>query len=65
MQRTCFLICTLLLSISPVQAQTTFGSISGVVTDQTGATVPGATVKAVNEGTGSARQIHFNLRLQF
>lgn len=56
MRRTIFFPCVLPLLLAPVQAQTTFGSISGVVKDQTGATVPGATVKAVNEGTGSERQ---------
>jgi hypothetical protein len=36
-----------------VQAQTVFGSISGTVTDPTGAVVPNAKVEAVGENTGT------------
>jgi len=36
----------------PASAQVSGGSITGTVTDPTGAVVPGATVKIVNRGTG-------------
>ena len=36
-------------------AQQQAGQISGVVTDSTGATVPGATIKAIEVGTGFVR----------
>jgi protocatechuate 3,4-dioxygenase beta subunit len=42
-----------LLFAAPVAAQT--GQINGVVTDNTGAVVPGASVKAVETATGLAR----------
>ena len=43
-----------LLTGSPALAQTTTGSIVGMVTDPTGAAVPGAAVTVMNEGTGIA-----------
>src|SRR5437870_6913526 len=42
-----------LLLASPALAQT--GQINGVITDNTGAIVPGATVKAVETATGLSR----------
>jgi hypothetical protein len=38
---------------NPSSAQTVFGSITGTVTDSTGAVVPGANVQAVDETTGT------------
>ncbi len=38
--------------IAPALAQVSGGSITGTVTDPTGAVIPGATVKIVNRGTG-------------
>jgi len=43
-----------LLTASPLLAQT--GQINGVITDNSGAVVPGATVKAVETATGLARE---------
>ena len=46
-------ILLVLLAASPALAQT--GQINGVITDNSGAIVPGATVKAVETATGLAR----------
>jgi outer membrane receptor protein involved in Fe transport len=53
------LLCGLPFSI-PVSAQTIYGSVSGVVKDQTGAAIPGATVKATNRQTGAVREVTTN-----
>src|SRR5439155_4127807 len=44
-------VCTIVLGVAAL-AQTTTGSIVGIVTDPGGASVPGATVTVTNEGTG-------------
>ena len=50
-----------LLSVSlPLAAQKFTGTIRGVVTDPSGATVPGAEVMIVNTGTGQARTVTTN-----
>lgn len=49
--------CCLLLVPSPGRAQTTFGSITGTVTDPSGLAVPGAVVRVTNAGTGAVRQV--------
>src|SRR5437763_4246317 len=47
------LLCALLTSV--VCAQTSTSRITGIVTDSTGAGVPGATVTALNEATGGSQ----------
>jgi len=53
MSRSCLLACALLSAIAFGQVPT--GSISGTVTDSTGALVPNATVTIINRATGIAR----------
>src|SRR5580693_9030516 len=50
----CFCLATMLLG-SPLSAQTTFGSISGTITDASGSAVAGAQVTLTNDAT-SAKQ---------
>src|SRR5712664_2379791 len=45
----------ILLLVIPTFAQTTTGDITGRVTDEKGQVVPGATVTALNKGTGAVR----------
>jgi outer membrane receptor protein involved in Fe transport len=47
-------LATIALAPRPVLAQTTTGAIIGVVRDADGAVVPGATVRAANDGTGAS-----------
>ncbi len=47
-------------SFASIQAQQTTGSIVGTVKDESGAVVPGATVKATNVGTGFSRSAPSN-----
>ena len=55
-------ICVLAISMlgvalsQPARAQVLYGSVTGTITDQTGAVVPGVTVNATNESTGLKRQ---------
>jgi outer membrane receptor protein involved in Fe transport len=44
------------LAVAPAGAQTFRGTILGTVTDASGATVPGAKVRVVNDNTGLARE---------
>ncbi len=55
---TAVLLCiALLIAVAPsLNAQLLYGSIVGTVTDQSGAVVPNAQVKAVNPATGEARE---------
>src|SRR3989454_11854786 len=52
-QRIVLALCLTGLLASPALAQT--GQINGVITDNTGAVLPGATVKAVEVATGLSR----------
>jgi Carboxypeptidase regulatory-like domain/TonB dependent receptor-like, beta-barrel len=45
----------LILSLSNLLAQSTYGSVSGTVTDPSGAAVPGANITLTNIGTGEKR----------
>jgi hypothetical protein len=45
-----------LLLVRPLDAQVLYGSVSGTITDQSGAVVPNAPVTLTNEGTGLKRQ---------
>ena len=48
--------------ITPVQAQTLYGSLVGNITDPSGAAVPGAKVQARNTTTGFSREVDTNER---
>src|SRR5260370_14660801 len=50
----------LILSTTMAQAQVLYGTISGNVTDSSGAVVPGASVTALNTGTGFSRTVATN-----
>lgn len=55
-----FLASVFLLLLTPLYGQKITGTISGVVTDPTGAVVPGATVTLVNTDTGLTRTVTTN-----
>src|SRR5260370_25686284 len=46
-----------LLFASAGLPQSTFGSITGIVKDPTGAVIPGTEIEVTNEGTGTSRRI--------
>lgn len=46
-------------------AQVLYGSLTGVITDATGAAVPNAKVEAVNTATGVQRQVNSDERGNF
>src|ERR1051326_4377325 len=49
-----------LAAIGPVRAQLGTATISGNITDSSGAVIVGATVRAINNGTGFVRQTSSN-----
>ncbi|MSO22853.1 MAG: carboxypeptidase regulatory-like domain-containing protein [Acidobacteria bacterium] len=55
-RKLCFLVIGVVFAFtvkaSPSLAQTQFGSIRGVITDASGASIPGVNVRATNNGTG-------------
>ncbi len=56
----CATVCALLgliFPLSPAVAQSTFSTILGTVTDESGATVPGATVKATNTDENTSHTV--------
>ncbi len=55
-QRTCFLLFGILLAVSSVFAQPTSGTVHGVVTDNSGAVVPAATVTLTGNGAEKSAQ---------
>ena len=50
---TCFLLTAVLFAAGGLEGQTTFATITGSVTDPTGAAIPGATVVATHTATNS------------
>ena len=42
--------------VAPAAAQTTFGSITGTVKDQSGAVAPGVQITGINQDTGVSRR---------
>lgn len=56
----CLFSVLLCLSVIPVQAQVLYGSLTGNVTDASGAAVIGAKVEAVNIATGVSRTVDSN-----
>ena len=54
------LTCANLLLISPVRAQSVYGSIFGTVTDKSGAAVPDATVTVTDEAKGTVVNVTSN-----
>ena len=51
------LLCLTLFCQVLLAAQATFGSVTGAVTDASGAVVPGVAVQVINEGTNSSRTV--------
>src|SRR5947207_457406 len=56
-----FFLMLVLLSATAVQAQVLYGTISGNVTDSTGAVISGASVVALNTDTGVSRTVTTNV----
>lgn len=53
----CLLLILICLPAEPVQAQVLYGSLTGNVTDSSGAAIPDAKVEALNLGTGVSRTV--------
>ncbi|HEY1215723.1 MAG TPA: carboxypeptidase-like regulatory domain-containing protein, partial [Bryobacteraceae bacterium] len=52
-----FLLVVLAFQAPELRGQVLYGSIVGTITDQTGAVVPQADVKAINPQTGETREV--------
>ena len=59
-QRCAFVLILLILSTTGIQAQVLYGTITGNVTDSSGAVINSATVTAANEATGVSRTVITN-----
>ena len=64
-KRTVLVICcgtvlAMLCASGTASAQVLYGTLTGNVTDSSGAVIPGAKVEALNVGTGTARQTTTN-----
>src|SRR3954471_24058078 len=57
--------CALLLTTAAVRAQVTTATLYGIVTDPSGATVPGANVTITNEQTNAAQNATTNQEGEF
>ncbi|MCU1324441.1 MAG: Cna domain protein [Acidobacteriaceae bacterium] len=53
----CLALTVLALSSVSMQAQSSYGQITGSVTDASGGSAPGATIKVINVGTQTARTV--------
>src|SRR5262245_4377316 len=60
MNKSLMVAITLLLFTASALAQTSRGTVSGIVSDPTGAVVPGATVTLTNDQTGVSRTTNTN-----
>jgi hypothetical protein len=54
------LLCALMMSMPAARAQVLYGSLTGTVTDSTGAVIPNTSVVLTNQGTAEARTITTN-----
>ncbi len=61
----CLLSAVALASCIPLHAQSTFGSISGTVTDPAGAVIPNASITLTQISTGEARTLQSDARGDF
>ena len=51
------LVFALALFVAPLKAQSTLGTITGLITDSSGAVIPNAVVVATNTATGTCRLV--------
>ena len=55
--RFALLLCVFLISVSAAHAQVLYGSLTGTITDSTGAVIPNIAVVITNQGTTEARPV--------
>ena len=58
--RVCFLAVLVFLAASVLSAQTTFATLTGTVTDASGAVIPNVTITARHQATGIETTTHSN-----